>query len=80
MRTCPTLMSHHRRRVVCVRDGTGAFRFQTHTVRCVVFYMRDSVEERLLALRNSKVMCLLLLLLLSLLSAVRSDPRCIRHN
>ncbi|CAN0434826.1 unnamed protein product, partial [Discosporangium mesarthrocarpum] len=27
---------------------------QTHTVRCVVFYMRDSVEERLLALRHSK--------------------------
>eukprot|EP00752_Nemacystus_decipiens_P012660 g11214.t1 len=27
---------------------------QTQTVRCVVFYMRDSVEERLLALRNSK--------------------------
>ncbi|CAN0468794.1 unnamed protein product, partial [Hapterophycus canaliculatus] len=28
---------------------------QTHTVRCVVFYMKDSVEERLLALRHSKV-------------------------
>ncbi|CAM9858108.1 unnamed protein product [Ectocarpus sp. 6 AP-2014] len=27
---------------------------QTHTVRCVVFYMKDSVEERLLALRHSK--------------------------
>ncbi|CAM9883365.1 unnamed protein product [Pylaiella littoralis] len=27
---------------------------QTHTVRCVVFFMKDSVEERLLALRHSK--------------------------
>lgn len=40
---------------VSVRRLTKNDEMQTHTVRCVVFYMKDSVEERLLALRHSKV-------------------------
>lgn len=59
------------------------FHFQTHTVRCVVFYMRDSVEERLLALRNAKVCAsyggtvnvLLLLLLLLMWVYFLPNPR-----